>query len=134
MHDTMGMATRPKLIILHRAARWGQIKRMREPVARATDKIHCLCSAPPATVRACLRAPGRETVVPPWIVIAAALVLVAGCALPPPPPPAVLGPLNSAPWVSTQSPPAAYTSAGGRAPFQTPNSLPWGAYNLLPGE
>jgi hypothetical protein len=66
----------------------------------------------------------------PLCIVIAGLVLVASCALPPPSPPAVLGPLNSEPWVSTQSPPALYTSAGGRAPFQTPNSLPLGAYNL----
>jgi hypothetical protein len=62
--------------------------------------------------------------------IVAALLLVAGCALPPPAPVAVLAPWNSEPWVSTQSPAAPYTTAGARAPFQTPNSLPLGAYNL----
>jgi hypothetical protein len=53
--------------------------------------------------------------VPPWIAIAA-VCLVAGCAVPPPPPLAMVGPLNSEPWVSTQSPAAPYTTSPDRAP------------------
>ena len=43
--------------------------------------------------------------------------------------PVALGPLNSEPWVSTQAPAGYYGSSGRNLPFQTPNSLPPGAWN-----
>ena len=76
---------------------------------------------------------GRENIAVPYCMAIIALVLVVGCAAPSPPPLAVLGPLNSEPWVSTQYPPGLYTTAPDRVPFQTPNSLPLGAYNLSGG-
>lgn len=56
---------------------------------------------------------------------------LAGCVPPPnfPPQPVVLGPLNGEPWVNTQSPAGSYDTSGSHLPFQTPNSLPPGAWN-----
>jgi hypothetical protein len=73
--------------------------------------------------------------------IIAVLALAAGvtsCAPPPPYPNAwgaqavVMGPLNAEPWVGTWSPSAPYQSSNEHQPFQTPNSLPVGAWTTPP--
>ena len=68
------------------------------------------------------------------IITASITVALTGCvapvpAYPPPSQPVVSGPLNSEPWVSTQAPAGTYASYGSHLPFQTPNSLPAGAWN-----
>lgn len=58
------------------------------------------------------------------------LAAISSCAAPPaptPPSPFVPTPVNTEPWVGTQSPGADYQHAGPQQPFQTPNSLPAGA-------
>ena len=68
--------------------------------------------------------------------VLAALVIaaiVAGCV--PPPPPDAWGaqavayvPAYGPSWVGTQTPSGRYQDSGSHRPFQTPNSLPLGAY------
>lgn len=68
----------------------------------------------------------------------AGLIAVAGCAAPAYPPPVYpawaayqpipLGGFNTEPWVGTQTPSGPYTTSGTHQAFQTPNSLPQGAW------
>lgn len=67
--------------------------------------------------------------------LAALVTTVAVTACVPPPPPdawgaqaVAFGPLNGEPWVGTQTPSGRYQDSGSHRPFQTPNSLPLGAY------
>ncbi|RYY16511.1 MAG: hypothetical protein EON55_04225 [Alphaproteobacteria bacterium] len=53
----------------------------------------------------------------------------AGCGAPASVQPVTTGPVNSAPWVSTQYPAGTRDSSSPALPFQTLNSLPSGAVN-----
>ena len=74
----------------------------------------------------------------PRLIAALALAAaVVSCAPPPPYPNAwgaqavtMMGPLNAEPWVGTWSPTAWYQGASQHQPFQTPNSLPVGAWTI----